>query len=90
MTCRVVKVASGGMSTRKSKDAGTRQGTRDKAVQQPVLHYSPAGDTYASIGKMLKVKESKLRAYNDVDRSYSLKQGDVVYLGKKRKRPIPP
>lgn len=49
-----------------------------------------AGDTYASIGKMLKVKESKLRAYNDVDRSYSLKQGDVVYLGKKRKRPIPP
>lgn len=48
-----------------------------------------AGDTYASIGKMLKVKESKLRAYNDVDRSYSLKQGDVVYLGKKRKKADP-
>jgi len=45
-----------------------------------------AGDTYASLAKSMKIKEKKLRAYNDVDERYVLKTGDIVYLGKKRKR----
>lgn len=45
-----------------------------------------AGDTYASIGRKLKVKEEKLRQYNDVDDTYQLQPGDAVYLGKKRKK----
>ncbi len=44
------------------------------------------GDTYASIAKALKSSERKLRKYNDVDTSYRLKEGDVVYLGKKAKK----
>lgn len=43
-------------------------------------------DTYARLAKMLKVKEEKLRNFNDVDANYTLKSGDVVYLGKKRKK----
>lgn len=44
------------------------------------------GDTYASLAKLMHTKEKKLRKYNDVDESYRLKRGDIVYLGKKRKR----
>ena len=44
------------------------------------------GDTYASVAKMMHTKEKRLRTYNDVDESYTLKRGDVVYLGKKEKR----
>lgn len=44
------------------------------------------GDTYASIAKALKSRERKLRKYNDVDDSYKLKEGDIVYLGKKAKK----
>ncbi len=45
-----------------------------------------SGDTYASLAKIFKIRESKLRKYNDVDETYQLKKGDVVYLGKKRKK----
>ncbi len=45
-----------------------------------------AGDTYATLGRQFKVKEEKLRKYNDVDANYQLQPGDVVYLGKKRKK----
>lgn len=44
------------------------------------------GDTYASLARRMKLKEKKLRAYNDVTPDYRLKTGDIVYLGKKRKR----
>lgn len=44
------------------------------------------GDTYASVSKMMHVKEKKLRYNNDVDETYQLKTGDVIYLGKKQKR----
>lgn len=45
-----------------------------------------AGDTYASLARKLKTKEKKLREYNDVPADYRLKAGDIVYLGKKRKK----
>lgn len=44
------------------------------------------GDTYDSLAKTFKVKESKLRKYNDVDATFQLKSGDIVYLGKKQKK----
>lgn len=44
------------------------------------------GDTYAGIARLMKEKEEKLRKYNDVDSKYSLKAGDVVYLGKKARK----
>lgn len=44
------------------------------------------GDTYASLAKQFKTRESKLRKYNDVDKYYILREGDIVYLGKKRKK----
>lgn len=44
------------------------------------------GDTYARLASMLKMKEEKLRKYNDATANYQLKGGDVVYLGKKRKK----
>lgn len=45
-----------------------------------------AGDTYASVARSMKTKERKLRQYNDVPDDYRLKAGDIVYLGKKRKK----
>lgn len=45
-----------------------------------------SGDTYASLAKEFKLRESKLRKYNDVDETYQLRKGDVVYLGKKRRK----
>lgn len=44
------------------------------------------GDTYDSLAKTFKEKESKLRKYNDVDATFQLKSGDIVYLGKKQKK----
>lgn len=45
-----------------------------------------AGDTYASLARKLRTKEKKLREYNDVPSGYRLRPGDIVYLGKKRKK----
>lgn len=47
------------------------------------------GDTYASIASAVKQKEKNLRKYNDVDNSRTLSAGDIVYLGKKRKKADP-
>lgn len=44
------------------------------------------GDTFASIGKMMHIKEKKLRTFNDVDETFTLQAGSPVYLGKKQKR----
>ena len=44
------------------------------------------GDTYASIAKEYGVSERKLRNYNEVDKHYQLKAGDIVYFHKKQKR----
>lgn len=45
-----------------------------------------AGDTYASLARTMKTKEKKLRQYNDVGGEQTLRQGDIVYLGKKARR----
>jgi len=47
------------------------------------------GDTYASVARLVKQKEEKLRKYNDVDVKRALTPGDVVYLGKKRRKAAP-
>lgn len=44
------------------------------------------GDTYASLAKRMKIREKKLRAYNDVDAKTPLKPGDIVFLGKKARK----
>lgn len=62
---------------------------RDKTIHRCNGQYyviAAEGDTYARLANMLKMKESKLREYNDVDATFALKSGQVVYLGKKRKR----
>lgn len=47
------------------------------------------GDTYRSLSRTLKIRESKLRKYNEVDHFYQLRAGDVVYLEKKATRVAP-
>ena len=44
------------------------------------------GDTYASIAKTMKTRESKLRKYNDADRNMRPTPGSAVFLGKKAKK----
>lgn len=44
------------------------------------------GDTFASISKEMGVSERKLRSYNEVDNSYRLQKGDIVYFEKKQKK----
>lgn len=48
------------------------------------------GDTYERIAQDLDMKASRLRTYNEVDKSYVLAEGDVVYLAKKRKHVAKP
>ncbi|MGN1213662.1 MAG: glucosaminidase domain-containing protein [Bacteroidaceae bacterium] len=43
-----------------------------------------AGDTYKSLAKEFETSERKLRKYNEVDKRYELKPGDIVYLQKKQ------
>ncbi len=45
-----------------------------------------AGDTFKSLSKELGVSQRKLRKYNEVDKGYALKEGDIVYLLEKQKR----
>ena len=45
-----------------------------------------SGDTYTSLARAMNTKEKKLRQYNDVPEDYRLREGDIVYLGKKRKK----
>lgn len=44
------------------------------------------GDTWKSIGKEFEISSRKLIKYNDLYKDYILKEGDVVYLEKKRIR----
>lgn len=45
-----------------------------------------AGDTYKSIAIEFETSERRLRKYNEVDKRYVLKEGDIVYLQKKERR----
>lgn len=42
------------------------------------------GDTYDSIAREMGIKAKKLRKYNEVGSSHQLKDGDIVFLGKKK------
>lgn len=44
------------------------------------------GDTWKSIGKEFDISSRKLIKYNDLYKDYILKEGDIVYLEKKRIR----
>lgn len=47
------------------------------------------GDTFESPARSFDTKAKKLMEYNDVDNTYRLKEGDIVYLGKKSKKADP-
>ena len=44
------------------------------------------GDTYKSLSKIVKKSERRLRKYNEVDKTYVLAPGDIVYLDKKESK----
>lgn len=48
------------------------------------------GDTFESIAKAMDIRASRLRKYNEVDKSYRLEEGDIVYLKKKQKHVAKP
>lgn len=43
-----------------------------------------SGDTFASIARLMGVKEKRLREYNEVGADYALSEGDIVYFEKKK------
>ncbi|RRD80690.1 LysM peptidoglycan-binding domain-containing protein [Alloprevotella sp. OH1205_COT-284] len=43
------------------------------------------GDSFSSLAKDFKIREKRLRKYNEVDKYYELAEGDVVYLKKKKR-----
>ena len=45
-----------------------------------------SGDTFEAISKDMGVSARKLRKYNEVDKSYTLQEGDIVYFEKKQKK----
>lgn len=48
------------------------------------------GDTFESLEKELGIKARKLMKYNDWHKGYTLVEGDIVYLKKKKKRAMRP
>lgn len=48
------------------------------------------GDTFESIGRDMGLSPRKLRNYNEVDKTYQLSRGEVVYLTKKKSRVAKP
>ncbi len=44
------------------------------------------GDTFKSLSREMGVSERKLRKYNEVDKHYTLSEGDIVYFEKKHKK----
>lgn len=48
------------------------------------------GDTFESLANDLEMKAKYLRKYNEVDESYPLSEGDIVYLAAKKRRVASP
>lgn len=44
------------------------------------------GDSFESIGKEFDIRPRKLAKYNELDKEYTLAQGDIVFLHEKKKR----
>lgn len=78
-------------------DQGRRKPGKSPTVAQAAVHevafcnglmYVKArgGDTLAGLAKEFRVKERKLRKYNDLYKGYVLKEGDIIYLEAKKKK----
>lgn len=46
------------------------------------------GDTFKSLSKELGISKRKIRKYNDLYKEYTFKDGDIVYLQKKRSKAV--
>lgn len=56
------------------------------AYNQNYYVYARRGDTFESIGREMGITASNLAKYNERDASEQLREGDVIYLGKKQKK----
>lgn len=77
-----------------SEDINTRQIQRIVQKHEHKVYFNNdnyyvvarAGDTFKSISKETGVSRRKIIKYNELDKDYILKEGDVLYLEKKKKR----
>ena len=76
-----------------SRDINPKQIQRIEQKQEHRVYFNNdnyyviarAGDTFKSISKETGVSRRKIMKYNELDKGYTLKVGDVVYLEKKKK-----
>lgn len=66
------------------KYADNSQSHTIKICNQNYYIIARKGDTFKSIGKETGISYRKLAKYNERDKKYILKEGDIVYLKKKR------
>lgn len=80
------KYDSNSKSANKKKDTKTNE--RREILKSNGLLYVIArdGDTFKSLSKELGVSKRKIRKYNDLYKEYTFKEGDIVYLQKKRSK----
>ena len=80
------KYDSNSKSANKRKDTKTNE--RREILKSNGLLYVIArdGDTFKSLSKELGVSKRKIRKYNDLYKEYTFKEGDIVYLQKKRSK----
>ena len=71
-----------------SKRSNTDSYARREILKSNGLLYIIArdGDTYKSLSKELGISKRKIRKYNDLYKEYTFKEGDIVYLQKKRRK----
>ena len=50
----------------------------------------PNGDTFKDLGKEFDISWKKLVKYNDLQRDYTLMEGDIIYLKSKKKKASKP
>ncbi len=76
-----------------ARDINPRQIQRIEQKQEHRVYFNNdnyyviarAGDTFKSISKETGVSRRKIMKFNELDKGYTLKEGDVVYLEKKKK-----
>ena len=76
-----------------AEHSGTDQPTNAEGLLHPIHRFNDnyylfarEGETFKSIGKEVGISWRKLAKYNERDKKTILKNGDVVYLKKKRKK----
>ena len=77
------------------KQAGNKSTQQQESVLVKRMKYKANGlllviaqtnDTFESLAKELEIKEKNLRKFNDVPKDFPLREGDIVYLEKKKKK----